>query len=128
MEKLSKVEFVKCLQASRTKLVACSFFPILFPRTNKLTDEQICECIDRWASDFDRYTPFLDTLPARNVTYATSSRVIFDNDSELDFNQAGKNRFFRADKENLTLYIHKFTYYDNFDEKEYNSYQIYMKI
>ena len=126
--KLSKVGFASCIQAGYTKQIAASFAPILFPKTNKKTDEQICEYIDRLAADFDRYTPYLDTLPARHVVSVSDSRIIFSDGSALRFDGFGKHRFFRVDKENLTLYICRFTYYDDFDEKEYNTYNIYMKV
>lgn len=128
MMRMSKVAFASGIQAGYTKQIAASFAPILFPKTNKKTDEQICEYIDRLAADFDRYKPFLDTLPARYVLAFTDSKVTFSDGSALRFDQIGKHRFFSVSKENLTLYICKFTYYDNFDEKEYNTYNIYMKI
>lgn len=99
-----------------------------FQKQTKKTDEQICEYIDRLAADFDRYTPFLNTLPARHVVSVSDSRIIFSDGSALRFDEFGKHRFFRVDKENLTLYICRLTYYDDFDEKEYNTYNIYMKV
>lgn len=101
MYKISKVGFASCIQAGYTKQIAASFAPILFPKTNKKTDEQICEYIDRLAADFDRYTPFLDTLPARHVVSVNDSRIIFSDGSALRFDGFGKHRFFRVDKELL---------------------------
>lgn len=110
MTQITKKEFIETLSNNETILAGSVF---------RQSDER---CINAMA----RITT-INNAKRRTVTEAHCNYIVFSNGSRLDFNQVGTKKYFSyTNTHGIHFLIQRTEVYDDFDEKFYKNYIVYM--
>lgn len=111
MTQITKKEFIETLSNNETILAGSIF---------RWTDEK---CI----SAMERITNIDKKVKRRTVTEKHSNYIVFSGGSRLDFNQVGTKEYFSyTNTYGIHFLIQRTEVYDDFDEKFYKNYIVYM--
>lgn len=111
MTQISKKTFIETLLINKTILAGSVF---------RQSDER---CINAMA----RITTINKNDKCRTVTEAHSNYIVFSDGSRLDFNQTGTKQYFSyTNTYGIHFLIQRTEVYDDFDEKFYKNYIVYI--
>lgn len=115
MNQITKKEFIETLSNNETILVGSLF--------------RYCDgkCINAMEHAMERITTIYKNAKRRTVTEEHSNYIVFSDGSRLDFNQAGTKKYFSyTNTYGIYFLIQRTEVYDDFDEKFYKNYIVYM--
>lgn len=111
MTQITKKEFIETLSNNETILAGSVF---------RQSDDR---CINAMA----RIATINKNAKRRTVTEEHSNYIVFSNGSRLDFNQTGTKKYFSyTNTYGIHFLIQRTEVYDDFDEKFYKNYIVYI--
>lgn len=111
MTQITKKEFIETLSNNETILVDSGFY---------YSDET---CINA----MERITTINKIVKRRTVTEEHSNYIVFSDGSRLGFNQTGTKKYFSyTNTYGFHFLIQRTEVYDDFDDKFYKNYIVYM--
>lgn len=115
MTQITKKEFIETLSNNETILVDNLF---------RYNDRK---CINAMENAMERIITINKNVKRRTVTKEHSNYIVFSDGSRLDFNQVGTKKYFSyTNRYGIYFLIQITEVYDDFDEKFYRSYVVYM--
>lgn len=114
MNQITKKEFIETLSNNETILVDSLF---------RYNDRK---CIKAMEHAMERITT-INYAKRRTVTEEHSNYIVFSDGSRLDFNQIGTKKYFSyTNTYGIHFLIQRTEVYDDFDERFYKNYIVYM--
>lgn len=111
MTQITQKEFIETLSNNETILVDSGFY---------YSD-------GTYINAMERIITINKNIKRRTVTEEHSDYIVFSDGSRLDFNQAGTKKYFSyTNTHGVHFLIQKTEIYDDFDEKFYKIYIVYM--
>lgn len=115
MNQITKKEFIEILSSNETILVDSVF---------RYNDRK---CINSMENAMERIITTNKNVKRRTVTGEHSNYIVFSDGSRLDFNQAGTKKYFSyTNTYGIHFLIQRTEVYDDYDEKFYKNYIVYM--
>lgn len=115
MNQITKKEFIETLSNNETIFVGSLF---------RYNDRKDINAMER---TMERIITINKNIKRRTVTEEHSNYIVFSDGSRLDFNQAGTKKYFSyTNTHGIHFLIQQTEIYDNFDEKFYKNYIVYM--
>lgn len=115
MNQITKKEFIETLSNNETILVDSLF---------RYNDRK---CINAMERTMEQIITINKNIKRRTVTEEHSNYIVFSDGSRLDFNQVGTKKYFSyTNTYGIHFLIQRTEVYDDFDEKSYKNYIVYI--